>query len=78
MALLATTTAAAAKTTHPAHAKASAGSLANTRPNTMGEMMRAMALMAESTPMTVPRRVGGTHCMRRMGTAGVKRGRPET
>ena len=41
-------------------------------------MIRAMEFMAESTPMTIPLRVGGTHCMSKMGIAGVKSGNPAT
>ena len=36
--------------------------------------MRATALTALSSPIDRARRVFGTHCMRRMGTAGVNRG----
>ena len=44
----------------------------------MGAHILATAFTAESNPMTAPRLFGGTHCMRRMGTAGVKSGMPAT
>ena len=47
-------------------------------PNAMGAHILATAFTAESNPMTAPRLFGGTHCMRRMGTAGVKSGMPAT
>jgi hypothetical protein len=47
-------------------------------PNRNGAAIRAAALTAESAPITAPLCVFGTHCISRMGTAGVNRGMPQT
>ena len=44
----------------------------------MGVAMRATAFTAESRPITAPRLLGGTHCISRMGIAGVNSGIPVT
>ena len=72
------TTTDATKTMAPAMPKHNAGSVAKMRPNTSGDKIRAMELIAESIPMTAPRFVGGTHCMSKIGMAGVKSGKPAT
>mmetsp|Transcript_58016 Transcript_58016/g.172485 ORF Transcript_58016/g.172485 Transcript_58016/m.172485 type:complete len:121 (-) Transcript_58016:70-432(-) len=56
--------------------QAPAPARAYSMPKKIGAMTRAIVLMALSIPMTVPRRLGGTHCNSIVGTVGPKRGTP--